>query len=298
MGVKSAAFTVIAILGIIVGAGYAIIMTFHTLLVGSSVSRGSEDDKRSVTSRLFGNGIAVAVGAVLITSVMILVGMIRAGGLAGLRERRKPVPYMQAMNFPPDRRYEVFGTAPSTPLGKLLAKVDRIVFVLFGVRIVGTDLLIAARMASMAEASPQLRKVFGPQDDYREGVAALAKDWQGGAPFNRCAGLIGFHHYIKQAMDSRQSVIQYHVAHPEVSKLPVARPLLLIGLPRTGTTLLHRLLSLDPMSRTLRNWECCKPVRGPISPATCARLCSLPCPRALCLANERSCVCAGASTAA
>ena len=37
--------------------------------------------------------------------------------------------------------------------------------------------------------------------------------------------------------------------------------LLLIGLPRTGTTLLHRLLSLDPVVRTLRNWECISPVR-------------------------------------
>ena len=293
---KSAALTVIAILAIIVGVGYAVIMTFHTLLVGSSVPRGSDDDSRSAVSRLFANGIAVAVGAVLITTVMILVGVIRSGGLAGLRERRKPAPYMQALNFPPDPRYEVFGTAPSTPLGQLLAKIDATVFVLFGVRIVGTDLRVAARMASIAEASPELLKVFGPQHDYREGVAALAKDWQGGAPFNRCAGLIGFHHYIKQAMDSRRSVIQYHIDHPEVSKLPLARPLLLIGLPRTGTTLLHRLLSLDPMSRTLRNWECCKPVRGPILSAACARLCSLPCPRARCLANV-SCDCAGASTA-
>jgi hypothetical protein len=61
-------------------------------------------------------------------------------------------------------------------------------------------------------------------------------------------------------MQTRQSVIKHHMDNPKVSELPVTRPLFLIGLPRTGTTLLHRLLSLDPMSRTLRNWECCKPV--------------------------------------
>ncbi len=267
MGVKGAALTVMGILGIVVGVGYALIMTFHTLLVGTAGARGSEGDSRSTVSRLYANGIAVAVGAVLITVGLILLGVLRAGGLEGLRERRKPFPYMQAVNFEPDPKYETFGTAPSTPLGKLLARIDTIMYVLFGLRIVGTDLLDAARMAAPAEATPELLKIFGPQDEFREGVAAMAKDWAGGAPFNRCAGLIGFHHYIKQAMASRRSVIQYHMDHPGVSEKPVVRPIFLIGLPRTGTTLLHRLLSLDPMSRTLRNWEAAKPVRARTRPA-------------------------------
>ena len=260
MGVKSAVFTVVAILGIVVGVGYAIIMTFHTLMVGSSTPRGSDNDSRSAVSRLFGNGIAVAVGAVLITTVLILLGVARAGGVANLRERRKPVPYMDARHFEPDPKYEVFGTAPKTPLAVLLSTIDRIVYVLFGVRIVQTNLLFAARAASMAETTPELRQIFGPQDDFREGVAALAEDWKNSAPFVRCTGLVAMHHYIKEAMQTRQSVIKHHMDNPKVSELPVTRPLLLIGLPRTGTTLLHRLLSLNPMSRTLRNWECCKPV--------------------------------------
>jgi hypothetical protein len=261
MGVKGAVLTVAGILAVVVGVGYAIIMTFHTLLVGTAGARGSEGDSRSTVSRLYANGIAVAVGAVLVTLGLILLGVLLAGGSEGVRKRRKPVPYMHAVNFAPDPKYEVFGTAPSTALGKVLTRIDGIAYILFGVRIVGTDLLSVTRMAAAAEATPELLKIFGPQDDYREGVAAMAKDWQDGAPFNRCAGLIGFHHYIKQAMESRRSVIQYHADHPEVSKIPMVRPLLLIGLPRTGTTLLHRLLSLDPMSRTLRNWEALKPVR-------------------------------------
>ena len=112
MGVKGAALTVVV--------GYALIMTFHTLLVGTAGARGSEADSRSTVSRLYANGIEVAVGAVLITAGLILLGVLRAGGLEGLRERRKPVPYMQAVNFEPDPKYETFGTAPSTPLGKLL----------------------------------------------------------------------------------------------------------------------------------------------------------------------------------
>ncbi len=43
--------------------------------------------------------------------------------------------------------------------------------------------------------------------------------------------------------------------HPEILDEPIRRPLFVTGLPRTGTTLLHNLLSLDPASRPLLTWE-------------------------------------------
>ena len=51
--------------------------------------------------------------------------------------------------------------------------------------------------------------------------------------------------------------------HPEILEQPVRRPLIVTGLPRTGTTLLQRLLSLDPDARPLLGWEALWPV--PIS---------------------------------
>lgn len=44
-------------------------------------------------------------------------------------------------------------------------------------------------------------------------------------------------------------------AHPEILRVPVERPLFIAGWPRTGTTLLHRLLALDEANRALRFWE-------------------------------------------
>lgn len=41
------------------------------------------------------------------------------------------------------------------------------------------------------------------------------------------------------------------------------RPLIITGLPRTGSTLLFSLLSQDPKTRTLRNWEMFKPLPPP-----------------------------------
>ncbi|MGH9125122.1 MAG: sulfotransferase family protein [Acidimicrobiales bacterium] len=41
---------------------------------------------------------------------------------------------------------------------------------------------------------------------------------------------------------------------------PLEAPLVITGLPRTGTTLLHHLLALDPANRVLRVWEALQPV--------------------------------------
>lgn len=43
--------------------------------------------------------------------------------------------------------------------------------------------------------------------------------------------------------------------HPEILELPVERPIIVIGLPRSGTTILHRLLARDPAKRASPFWE-------------------------------------------
>lgn len=42
---------------------------------------------------------------------------------------------------------------------------------------------------------------------------------------------------------------------PEIQETPIRRPLFIVGLARTGSTLLHRLISQDPGSRELQYWE-------------------------------------------
>ena len=49
-------------------------------------------------------------------------------------------------------------------------------------------------------------------------------------------------------------------ARPEVSSQPVGPAIVITGLPRTGTTLLHNLLARDPALRPLRLWEALRPV--------------------------------------
>jgi Sulfotransferase family len=54
--------------------------------------------------------------------------------------------------------------------------------------------------------------------------------------------------------------------HPEIEEVPIARPIFIAGLPRTGTTHLHNLLSADPALRSLPYWESLEPVPATIPP--------------------------------
>lgn len=53
------------------------------------------------------------------------------------------------------------------------------------------------------------------------------------------------------------------VAHPEIDDVPIERPIIICGLPRTGTTHLHNLIAADPALRYLPYWESLEPVATP-----------------------------------
>jgi hypothetical protein len=49
-------------------------------------------------------------------------------------------------------------------------------------------------------------------------------------------------------------------AHPEIIDIPLGPVIVIAGLQRTGTTLLHRLLAADPRMRSLASWEALNPL--------------------------------------
>ena len=59
--------------------------------------------------------------------------------------------------------------------------------------------------------------------------------------------------------------------HPEIRELPVREPVFVLGLQRTGTTLLHRLLTCEPALRPLLSWEALNPAPFPGAPASGGR---------------------------
>ena len=50
---------------------------------------------------------------------------------------------------------------------------------------------------------------------------------------------------------------------PGILSIPIERPLFITGLPRTGTTLMHHLISRDPIWRVFLYWELLYPYRQP-----------------------------------
>jgi hypothetical protein len=59
---------------------------------------------------------------------------------------------------------------------------------------------------------------------------------------------------------------------PEIESQPIEAPVFIIGLPRTGTTLLHGLMSEDPGNRVPRTWEVMYPTGFPATRADVERL--------------------------
>ena len=55
--------------------------------------------------------------------------------------------------------------------------------------------------------------------------------------------------------------------HPEIDDIEIEAPIIIAGLPRTGTTHLHNLISSDPALRSLPYWESIEPIPVPAEAA-------------------------------
>lgn len=76
-------------------------------------------------------------------------------------------------------------------------------------------------------------------------------------------GLAALDGQIRGSLRNRLLVTDRHARHPEPGTTPVAEPLFVVGLPRTGTTALSQLLACDPANRAMRGWEASQSVPPP-----------------------------------
>jgi len=60
---------------------------------------------------------------------------------------------------------------------------------------------------------------------------------------------------LQSALANRIELHRWSGEHPAAAAEEIAGPWVIVGLPRTGTSLLSNLLGLDPMNRTLLQWE-------------------------------------------
>jgi len=76
---------------------------------------------------------------------------------------------------------------------------------------------------------------------------------------------------LLRTLVNRRRLEELSDRHPEIAQLPVKAPIFIVGLQRTGTTLLHRLLTCEPALRPLLSWEALNPAPFPRRPPSPAR---------------------------
>jgi hypothetical protein len=93
---------------------------------------------------------------------------------------------------------------------------------------------------------------FGP-DGYREGLAVLLDSYAREAVLTP-TGSKAKRSFLRGALAARLLSEAAWQRHPEHADVRIERPIFVTGLPRTGTTALHRLLAADPAHQGLQLW--------------------------------------------
>jgi hypothetical protein len=104
---------------------------------------------------------------------------------------------------------------------------------------------------------------FGP-GDFRVGLEVLLESLErdGDLSSNAAERVTGD---FRRRLTNRLEVEAWYDTHTEVDALSVQGPIDINGLPRTGTTALANMLSLDPQFRCLRGWEQANPCPPPVA---------------------------------
>ncbi len=93
---------------------------------------------------------------------------------------------------------------------------------------------------------------FGP-GDFSEGLRVLLRTYSEG-PLNE-RGRRRARRRVVGLLATRLRVAEAFRQHPEINQRPVRKPMVLTGLPRSGTSALLNLLAVDPSARALLLWE-------------------------------------------
>jgi hypothetical protein len=109
-----------------------------------------------------------------------------------------------------------------------------------------------ARVMADAQSNTGLTD-FG-EDPFREPLSVLLRSLREEAPLNAlgCATLRG---RIVASLETRLKTQHWLTRHPEILEEEIDAPLVVVGLMRTGTTMLHRLLASDPRHHAAMWWE-------------------------------------------
>jgi hypothetical protein len=102
---------------------------------------------------------------------------------------------------------------------------------------------------------------FG-DDAHREPLSILCEHLRTGKPMT-AFGRMWLRADLLTRLENKLRIRAELSQHPEMLERSVREPIFVLGLPRTGTTFLHRLLDADPENHAPRIWEMNQPVPPP-----------------------------------
>ncbi|CAB4764898.1 MAG: sulfotransferase [Actinobacteria bacterium] len=118
------------------------------------------------------------------------------------------------------------------------------------------DLTVDAVLGSAAAATGL--DDFGP-DDFHERLGLWLSEMD--ADDERTGlGRLGFFGECVRYASTRLRIRDLLARHPEILEIPIERPVIVVGLPRSGTTHLVNLLAADQRFRSMPLWESYEPV--------------------------------------
>ena len=97
---------------------------------------------------------------------------------------------------------------------------------------------------------------------FRERLDVLCDSLTGQADLSDVGTAMAFEQLVGHLVN-RLRLQALVTAHPEIEDVPIERPIVICGLPRTGTTHLHNLIAADPAIRYLAYWESLEPFPSP-----------------------------------
>ncbi len=113
--------------------------------------------------------------------------------------------------------------------------------------------------ALLAEAAQKMQLADFGEPSFREGLAVFCDALEAEAQLSDLGRTL-LHQKIIELLGNRLGIEDWYRRHPEIEDEPLAAPLVIVGLPRTGTTLLQRLLAQDPQFYSMPWWESRYPV--------------------------------------
>lgn len=102
---------------------------------------------------------------------------------------------------------------------------------------------------------------FG-EEDYRQGLKVLLQSMDFDPRFSEQGRRIAWGEVI-QALSARAQAVRSMAQHPGFDRHPIVSPVVITGIPRTGTTALHKLLAVDPQFQGLQGWLSGAPMPRP-----------------------------------